>query len=294
MVIVLAVVVGLSNVVYGPTQAAFVQEIVGRDHLRNAVSLNAALSNSARVVGPGIAGVLIATVGVGACFLVNAASSVVVFVAIVTLDQSQLLRSRPVARTRGQLRAALQYARVERRIRVPLIAAAIIGGLTFEFPVTLPVFATDSLSTGAGGYGLLVTAMGFGAVCGALQLTLRPATGASALGRAAAGFGILVILLAAAPTLWLAVVISALVGSRSVRFIAIANVNLQLAARPDMRGRMLGLWLTAIAGTTAVGGPVVGVIIDVAGARVALLVGGLAAVGAAARTALSTRTCSTS
>jgi len=294
MVIVLAALVGMSNVVYGPTQAAFVQEIVGREHVSNAVSLNAALSNSARVVGPGIAGLLIATVGVGACFLVNAASSLVVVIAIVTLDQSRLLRSPRTTRTRGQLRAALAYARAKRQIRLPLIAAAIIGGLTFEFPVTLPVFATDVLGAGASGYGLLVTAMGVGAVFGAIQLTIRPAGGVSAMTRAAAAFGVLVILLAAVQTLWVAVLISALVGSRSVRFIAIANVDLQLAAHGDMRGRIMGLWLTALAGTTAIGGPLVGVIIDLAGARVALLVGGVAAVAAAAGISLSSRGSTTS
>ncbi len=136
--------------------------------------------------------------------------------------------------------------------------------------------------------------MGVGAVFGAIQLTIRPAGGVSAMTRAAAAFGVLVILLAAVQTLWVAVLISALVGSRSVRFIAIANVDLQLAAHGDMRGRIMGLWLTALAGTTAIGGPLVGVIIDLAGSRVALLVGGVAAVAAAAGISLSSRGSTTS
>lgn len=145
------------------------------------------------------------------------------------------------------------------------------------------------LGAGAGGDGLLVTAMGVGGVVGPIEPAFRPASGITPMARSAAGCGVLVVLLALAPALWAAVAVCAFVGSRSVRFISVAGVTLQFAAHGDMRGRILGLWLTAIAGTTAVGGPLVGEIVDAAGARVALLVGGCAAALAAAGSLLMDR-----
>jgi MFS family permease len=279
---VLAVVLGLNNAFENPARQSFVLEMVGAETLRNAVSLNSVQVNVARAVGPAVAGVLIATVGTGECFLINAASFVAVVASLVSMERSALHPTPPAPRASGQLREGLRYARATPEIIVPLLMMALVGTLAYEFQVSLPVMARHALHAGAEGYGFMTAAMGVGAILGGLVVAARGHTGLRPVTLAVAAFAIALSLAALAPTLAVELIALALVGGASVSFMSSGNSTLQLAAEPAMRGRVMALWFVALQGTTPIGGPLVGVIISLAGARAGLGVGALACVFAAA------------
>lgn len=280
MVYCLAAGLGLTMVVDNPSRQSFAIEMVGPELLRNALTLNSTLVNVARVVGPSIAGVLIATVGIGQCFLINAASYVAVLVALRAMRQTELRPAKPAPRQPGQIRAGLRYVRGMPVLRSTLIMLFITGTLAYEFPVILPLFATISLHGGAGTYSALTAAMGIGAVAGGLYTAGRRDVSQRQLIRVAGLFGGSLLLTAAMPGLPSALVVLVFAGALSVTFIALANTILQLTSRSDMRGRVMSLWSIAFLGTTPIGGPVIGFIADHANPRVGLLTGGLAAVAA--------------
>jgi MFS family permease len=291
---VLAMVLGLNNCFETPTRQAFMLEMVGSDHLRNAVSLNSTMVNAARVVGPAVAGLLIATVGVGVCFLINAVSFVAVVYSLTSMDSKALKPSPPTQRARGQLREGLRYVRAEPRLWVPLLMAGIVGMLAWEFQVTLPVVAKQTFGGNAATYGFLTAAMGFGAVIGGLFTATRGRTGLRTMTFAATGFGVGMLCVALAPTLAIGFVAMAVTGFAAICFMATGNATLQLEATPSMRGRVLSLWAVGFMGSTPVGGPLVGWIVQVAGARSGLAVGGVsclvaAAIGLVAMRKLQTR-----
>jgi len=279
---VLAVALGVNNAFENPARQAFVLEMVGADAVRNAVSLNSVQVNVARALGPALGGVLIATVGVGVCFLVNAASFVAVVASLVTMDRAALLPTMPAPRARGQLREGLHYAAAVPEIAVPLAMMALIGALTYEFQVSLPVMARHALHSGAEGYGFMTAAMGVGAIAGGLVVAARGRTGLRTVTGAACAFALTTALAAAAPTMAVELVALALVGAASVSFMSTGNSTLQLAADPAMRGRVMALWFVALQGSTPVGGPAIGGIIALAGPRAGLVAGALACVAAAA------------
>jgi MFS family permease len=283
---VLAGLLGLNNAFENPSRQSFILELVGPEHLRNAVSLNSVLVNVARAVGPAVAGVLIATVGIGVCFLVNAASFVAVVASLLTMDRTQLNPSMPTPRQRGQLREGLSYVRHSPELAVPLVMMGLAGMLAYEFPVTLPVIDHDSLHGGAAAYGLMTTAMGIGAVVGGLFTAARGRTGIRPLSIAASAFGAMVVLASLAPDMPLEFVALAGAGAGSVSFMAIGNSTLQLGAAPQMRGRVMSLWFVAFQGSTPIGGPLVGWVIAAAGARVGLGLGGVTLLAVAALGAL--------
>jgi MFS family permease len=281
MVYVLAVALGAANAVDNPTRQAFVLEMVGPTHLRNAVTLNSVLVNAARAIGPAVAGILIATVGVGICFLVNAGTFVAVIAALATLNRSALRPSPPAPRERGQLREGFAYVRRTPSLVVPLGMMAVIGMLAYEFQVVLPVVARSTFHGGAQAYGFLTAAMGLGAVIGGLGVASRSFLGTRALVLSAAIFGGVILLAAAAPNLVLACVAMTLVGAGSVGFLAIGNATLQLSASPMMRGRVMALWAVAFLGSTPIGGPIAGYVSQHFGGRAGLLLGGVSCLVAA-------------
>ncbi len=281
MVYVLAVALGAANAIDNPTRQSFVLEMVGPEYLRNAVTLNSVLVNAARAIGPAVAGVLIATIGVGVCFLVNAGTFVAVIAALATLDRSLLRPSPPAPRERGQLREGFAYVRRTPALVVPLGMMAVIGMLAYEFQVVLPVVARTTFHGGAQAYGFLTAAMGAGAVIGGLAVASRSFTGTRALVWAAAIFGGVILLAAAAPNLLLACVAMALVGAGSVGFLAIGNATLQLSASPMMRGRVMALWAVAFLGSTPIGGPVAGYVSQHFGGRAGLILAGVSCLVAA-------------
>jgi MFS family permease len=278
----LALLLGLNSSFEVPTRQSFILEMVGRDSVRNAVSLNSVIVNAARAIGPAIAGVLIAVVGEGTCFLINFGSFVAVIFSLVSMDASLLLPSVPALRARGQLREGVAYVRRTPELALPLMMMAMIGTLTYEFPVSLPVLAKHTFGLGSAGYGFMTAAMGLGAATGGLVTAARGRTGLRAAVLAAGAFGICVTAAALAPSITLELLALFLVGAGSISFVSVGNSTLQLGADPTMRGRVMSLWSVAFQGSTAIGGPIVGGIIAVAGARAGLLVGGVTCFAAAA------------
>jgi MFS family permease len=267
---VLAVVLGFNNAFENPARQSFMSEMVGADHLRNAVSLNSVLVNVARSVGPALAGLLIATVGEGVCFLVNAASFLAVIYSLMRLDRSALMPSPPAVRAAGQLREGLRYVAATPTLLIPLLMMALVGCLGYEFTVSLPVMARSALHVGATGYGLMTSAMGIGAVLGGLVVAWRGTTGVRTLTLVVTAFGATFALAALAPSLPLELVALAMLGWASISFMATGNSTLQLTAEPSMRGRVMSLWFVAFQGSTPIGGPLIGWIIAAAGARAGL------------------------
>jgi MFS family permease len=287
---VLALVLGLNNCFETPTRQAFMLEMVGSEQLRNAVSLNSTMVNAARVVGPAVAGLLIATAGVGVCFLVNAVSFVAVVYSLTSMDPKTLKPSPPTQRARGQLREGLRYVGAEPRLWVPLVMAGIVGMLAWEFQVTLPVVAKQTFGGNAATYGFLTAAMGFGAVFGGLFTATRGRTGLRTMTYAAAGFGVGMLCVALAPTLAIGFVAMAVTGFAAICFMATGNATLQLEATPSMRGRVMALWAVGFMGSTPIGGPLIGWVVQVAGARSGLAVGGWSCLVAAAIGLIAMRT----
>jgi len=275
---ILAALLGLNNAFENPARQSFMMELVGADHLRNAVSLNSVLVNAARTIGPAVAGILIATVGDGVCFLANAASFVAVVFSLTTMDTAALAPSPPAPRARGQLREGLRYVRNTPSLAVPLIMMGLAGCLTYEFQVSLPVMADRGLQVGAAGFGFMTAAMGVGAVAGGLFVAARGRTGLRPLVLAAFGFSGALALATLAPDLPLELLALALVGVGSIAFMSTGNSTLQLGAAPDMRGRVMSLWFVAFQGSTPIGGPVVGATMAALGARAGLGLGALTAV----------------
>jgi len=272
---------GAMNAIDHPARQAFVVEMVGPEHLVNAVSLNGALINAARTIGPALAGVLIATVGVAACFAVNAVSFAAMIVALRGMDRAALRPAPRAAREPGQLRGALRYVAATPELRIPLTLMALVGTFTFNFQVLLPLLATFTFDGGAGVYAAFTTAMGAGAIAGAIANGARTRVPPALLVGAALVFGGLTVGLAATPDAALATGALVLVGAASVAFAASVNSFLQLAVAPAMRGRVMALYSIVFLGSTPIGAPLMGWLAGAAGPRAALALGGIVAVGAA-------------
>jgi MFS family permease len=270
---ILAAILGLNNAFENPSRQSFMLEMVGPEHLRNAVSLNSVLVNTARVIGPAVAGILIATVGEGACFLINAASFVAVVASLTTMNHAALNPTEPTPRARGQLREGLRYVRSTPELAVPLLMMAAVGSLTYEFQVTLPVMASRGLHVGSTGFGFMTAAMGLGAVFGGLIVAARGKTGVRPLVIAATAFGVAMSFATLAPGLAIELVALMFVGWASISFMSMGNSTLQLTAEPGMRGRVMSLWFVSFQGSTPIGGPIVGWLMAVAGARAGLGIG---------------------
>lgn len=280
-VMVLAAGLGFAHMLDVPARQSFVMEMVGRRQISNAVTLNSVTVNAARMLGPALAGVLIVTVGIAVCFLLNAASYLVVIVAFAGMREAELHRCATVARGPGQLREGLAYVWHEPTLRGPLLLMAIVGALAYEFQVVLPLLARYVFDGDAGTYGAMTACMGLGAVVAGLVVAGRPTGGPRSLMVAAYAFGGLMLVTAAAPTLALALVGLVGVGAASIAFLALANTTLQLAAAPEMRGRVMALWSIAFLGTTPLGGPLLGWVSERMGPRVGLALGGVATIAAA-------------
>lgn len=281
MVFVAAFMNGLIKVLDNPTRQTFVREMVGNDHLTNAVSLNSMTMNLARVIGPALAGVLATTVGLGMCFVIGGLAYFAVLFQLTRMRSGEL-RPAPIAkRAKGQLSEGWNYVRNEPAVRNVLLMMAIIGTFTYEFSVVLPLLAEFTFNNGASGYAALTSAMGIGAVAGGIYTAGRSRRKSRMLVISAAMFGGSVLLVSISPTFNVAVLAMVVVGFFSINFTSLANVTIQLNSRPDMQGRVMSFWSMAFLGTTPIGGPIMGYVGDHAGARIALLIGGIAALVAA-------------
>ena len=279
-VVVLGLLFGTLSAIDNPARQAFVQEMVGHDLVRNAVTLNSTSVNLARVIGPTIAAVLVSTIGIGWCFVVNAISFCFVIASLLSLDTRRLHPAAAVPHRRGQLREGLRYAARVPAIARPLLMMAVIGTFTFEFEVSLPLLATKTFHGSGTTYSWLLGAFGAGAVAGGLYAARSAGTGVARLTWAALGYAIAMGLLALAPTLPAAIAACVLVGVATIMFLTTGNSTIQLASEPDHRGRVAALWSMALVGTTPIGSPIIGAISDAAGPRSAVALGAIACLAA--------------
>jgi MFS family permease len=281
MVYLLALCLGAVSAVDNPTRQAFVLEMVGKEEIVNAISLNSTEINLARVVGPAIAGILIASVGLAACFLINGFSFLAVLAVLMAMRAEELRPTPLASRMPGQLRQGLQYVRASPVIRTILVMMAVIGTFTYEFSVSLPLFAEVTFRQGPATYAAMTAAMGVGAVVGGLYTASRGTGSPQRLISAALLFGGAVLMTAVAPSLPLALLALVAVGFCSIGFTSLGNATLQLATSAEMRGRVMALWTVAFLGSTPIGGPLIGAIGEHVGPRWALALGGVAAMVAA-------------
>jgi MFS family permease len=273
---------GAINAVDNPARQSFAIEMVGADRVVNAVALNSVIIHTARIVGPAAAGAVIALVGVATCFLINALSFAAMLVALRAMDPRALHTPEPAKRAAGQVRSALRYVRRTPNLLIPLGMMALIGTLSFNFQVLLPLLASLTWDGDASLYTALAVAMGIGSVAGALVTGARGRAGPRLLVSAAAAFGVAELLVAVAPTVELQLVALVPLGAVSVAFAAGVNSALQLTVEPAMRGRVMALYSVVFLGSTPIGAPLVGWIAEVAGPRAGLVLGAVAALAAAA------------
>jgi MFS family permease len=288
-VYLLSLALGVVNMFDNPARQTFVIEMVGKNDLSNAVSLNSIVMNGARVIGPAIGGVLIATVGLGVCFLANSASYVAVIVALMLMHRSDLHPAQRVARAKGQLREGVRYAWRTPNLRDPLILVFVVGLLAYNFTVILPLLAQETFHGGAGTFALLTSLMAGGAVVGGLIVANRGKPNIHRLTAVGIAFSVMIGAVALSPTLAAACVLLVLMGGLSIAFIATANSTIQLQVEPTMRGRVMALYAMGFLGTTPIGAPLVGWICQTSSPRVALLVGAVATLAASTVTRLRHR-----
>jgi MFS family permease len=282
MVWALVFVRGAVNAVDNPTRQSFVIELVGAERVVNAVSLNSVVVQSARIIGPATAGAMIAIAGVGTCFALNALSFVAMLVALAGMDPAALNPAPVVQRAHGELRAALRHVRGNPGLWIPLAMMGLVGTLSFNFQVLMPLLASQTWHGTAATYALLTAAMAVGSVAGALASGARGRVSPRILVGAATGFGALELVAAAAPSLPLQVLALVPLGAMTVTFSAGVNSTMQLAVTPAMRGRVMALYSVVFLGSTPIGAPLVGWLAQVAGPRVGMALGACAALAAAA------------
>jgi MFS family permease len=280
----LALAGGLALVFDAPGRQALTYQMVGRDELPNAVALNSGLFNGARVIGPAIAGVLIASAGVGICFAVNALSYLAVLLGLLLMRHEELF---PVERDRGKrtltaVREGLAFAWHSPQIRLVLVVLAVISTVGLNFHVILPILASETLHAGPEVFGALSACFGAGALIGALLSATLGRASWRALLAGATGFSAGLLVLAAADSVVLCGVLLFAVGVCFTLWIANSNSLLQLTAPDRLRGRIVGLFMFVFAGLAPIGGLFAGWLMDVGGTELALSVGGAGGLAAAA------------
>ncbi|RSS50541.1 MFS transporter [Streptomyces sp. WAC01280] len=274
-VYLIAFLLGMVTVVDNPARQAYVAEMVGPAQLRNAVSLNSANFQSARLIGPAVAGVLIAGVGSGWAFLLNGLSFLAPLVSLLLMRTSELHKVERAPRGKGQLREGLRYVAGRPDLIWPIVLVGFIGTFGFNFPIWLTAFSEEVFHVGAGTYGFLNTLMAAGSLVGALAAARRGSTRLRMLVVAAAVFGVLEIAAALSPAFWLFALLLVPIGMIGLTVNITANSAVQMATDPAMRGRVMSLYMMVFAGGTPIGAPLLGWVTDTYGARVGFATGGV-------------------
>lgn len=281
MVYALALALGFVTVVDVPARQAFVTEMVGPDDYLNAQALNSTIHNAGRLIGPAVAGLLIAGVGPGAAFTINALSFVAVLLGLLRIDSTALRPVRPVARARGQAREGFTYVWSHPELRACMVLVAVVAMFGQNFRVVLPVLARETFHGDAQVYGWLTSALGAGAVVGALASAARSSATAWSLLTWTFAFAAANMLAFVSPALGLALVAMVGLGIANICFNTLARTLLQIGTEPWMQGRVIALHSLVFLGSTPIGGPLLGWVCEAWGPRVGLLVAGLTS-GAAA------------
>ena len=265
-----------------PARRSFVPEMVPPEEVHNAVTLNSALMTSSRIFGPALAGVLVVTAGYGWAFTIDAISYLAVLAGLWMMRTEELFAPPRAVRGRGQVREGLRYVRTVGDLWVPMIMVALIGTLTFNFSVVLPLFVERTLHGSDGSFTAVYSVLSIGSFVGALVTAHRRSVEVRHVVMAAFGFGLAMLTFAAMPNLLSAFPVALLVGFTSIAFMTASTAIVQVRATPNMRGRVLALQSMVLIGSTPIGGPVMGAVCDAFGARTALVIGGVAALTAAA------------
>ncbi len=286
LVLVLALGLGVANAVDMPVRQSFVVEMVGRDDVANAVALNSAMFNGARVLGPAVAGLVIGAAGIAPAFLFNGLSFLAVIGGLLLMRDEELVpvrlaeRPRTMAQVRSALGEGLRYVRQTPAVLLATVVVGLVATVAMNFQVIVPAFARSVLGVGAEGFGFLMAVSGVGSVVAALGLAFggpRPSVligGALVLGAAQ-------VALAATTNYPTAAVLLFLAGAGGIAMAATANTMIQLAVPDRLRGRVMSVYTTVFAGSAPVGGLFVGSLASAAGVRVAVLIGGLLGVAVA-------------
>jgi MFS family permease len=275
---------GIVLVLDAPARQALTFQMVGRDELPNAVALNSSLFNAARVVGPAAGGVMVAAVGVGACFAFNAASYLAVLVGLLMMRSSELFAGerpqRPPQFLRGTAEA-LGYVWRTPSALIALSTVFVLSTLSFNFNVLLPVLASHTLAAGPGVFGIITAFFGAGALAGALLSASLGRASMTALVVGAGGFGVAQLVLAPATSVTAASLLLFMTGLCFTVWTSNANSSLQLSSPPDLRGRVIGLYYFAFNGSGPAGGLLAGWLAASGGTALAFGVSGAAAVAVA-------------
>lgn len=278
MVYALSVASGIVTAIDNPSRQSFYIEMVGEEHVRNAVSLNSAAFTGSRIFGPAIAGVLIATVGIATCFLIDGLSYAAVLVALFAMRAGELHPQKRSSRDRGHLVAGLKYVWATDELRRPLIAMAVVFTVSFNFAVFVPLLAERTFDGDAGTFGALSALAGVGSFVGAMVMASRVAEPRMRdLAAWAVALGVALMLPGLAPTLWVAGATMVPMGFALMAFMITGNTMLQLNARPEARGRVMALYGIVFLGSTPIGAPVAGVVGEHLGPRVGFVLSGLVA-----------------
>ena len=270
-----ALLLGIVTAFDAPARQAFVSDLVTDEDLANAVALNSASFNAARMLGPAVAGVLIAAVGEGWLFLINAGSYAAVLASLWFLRLRELhVEARP-ASTRGSLLAGFRYVAQRPDLIAVLLMLFLLGTFGFNFAIFISTMSVTVFHGDASQYGLLTSAMAAGTMSGALLSARRQLPGMVLMGAAAAAFGITLALAAVMPGPYLFAAVLFLVGLAALTFMTASNSMMQLTTERGMRGRVLALRIAVVMGGTPIGAPLVGAVAEAFGARWSLIAGGL-------------------
>jgi len=278
----LTLMLGLVLAVERPAMQAIIFQLVGPDLLPSAVAANSTINSVSRLIGPALAGVLIATVGVGACFFLNAASYLVVIGALVALRSSELVARPLVGRAKGKLREGFAYVRTHPDVSRPLLVMTVVGIVAYNFPTTFPSMVRFGFHRGAGAVGLAMSVSAIGSIIGGIYIAGVKPHPRRTLAIALTGFAAACIALSLAPGFWPFVALSIPLGFASASFQSVNTVVVQQATEPSMQGRVMALHQMAWFGTTPIGALLVGWIIQMSSPRVPFALGGLAALLCAA------------
>ncbi|GAA2681190.1 MULTISPECIES: MFS transporter [Actinosynnema] len=272
---------GVLSAVEAPVRQSFAVEMVGRDQVANAVALNSMTFNAARMIGPAVAGGLIVAVGTGWIFLIRAASFAGVLAGLALMRAAELHRGAPVAKAKGQLAEGLRYLRGRPDLVAVMLVVFLVGVFGLNFHVSLALLASDTFDGDADAYGLLTTTMAVGTLAGAAMAARRSAPGPRLLVGGAAAFGVLELLSGLMPTMLTAALALIPVGAAMMTFTTTANSTVQLAVAPEMRGRVMGVYMTVFMGSAPLSGLLTGWVADRFDARAPLVLGGAVSVLAA-------------
>lgn len=279
MVYVIALLSGLILAIEPPTRQSFYVELVGDEHITNAISLNSAVFTGTRVLGGAIAGTMIDAFGLSSPFLLDAVSYIAVIVALLAMRTAELHPQRKAVREPGLVRAGLRYVWSSRELRVPLIVMSLVYLFGFNFSILIPLHAERTYDGSAQAVGFLFAAIGLGAFLGAIVMANRqPEPTLRRLAGFSAAFGVFLAVEGRAPTFLLALIAMVPVGYASMLFAITANSTLQQFTRADMRGRVMALYTTIFLGSTAIGGPITGWVAETWGAPATFAATGVIAV----------------